>query len=123
MEVLFKKESYSIIGAAMEVHRILGKGFLESVYQESLALELNIRQVPFSKEQNLELFYKGEKLNKYFTADFICFDKIILELKSVSGLTSEHEAQVFNYLKATQLNLALLINFGANSLQYKRIVL
>jgi len=123
MEVLFKKESYSIIGAAMEVHRTLGRGFLESVYQESLALELNIRQVPFSKEQNLELFYKGEKLNKYFTADFICFDKIILELKSVSGLTSEHEAQVFNYLKATQLNLALLINFGANSLQYKRIVL
>ena len=123
MEVLFKKESYSIIGAAMEVHRILGKGFLESVYQESLALELNIRQVPFSKEQNLELFYKGEKLNKYFTVDFICFNKIILELKSVSGLTSEHEAQVFNYLKATQLNLALLINFGANSLQYKRIVL
>ena len=107
----------------MEVHRTLGRGFLESVYQESLALELNIRQVPFSKEQNLELFYKGEKLNKYFTADFICFDKIILELKSVSGLTSEHEAQVFNYLKATQLNLALLINFGANSLQYKRIVL
>ena len=123
MEVLFKKESYSIIGAAMEVHRTLGRGFLESVYQESLALELNIRQVPFSKEQNLELFYKGEKLNKYFIADFICFDKIILELKSVSGLTSEHEAQVFNYLKATQLNLALLINFGANSLQYKRIVL
>jgi len=123
MEVLFKKESYSIIGAAMEVHRTLGRGFLESVYQESLALELNIRQVPFSKEQNLELFYKGEKLNKYFTADFICFDKIILELKSVSGLTSEHEAQVFNYLKATQLNLALLINFGSNSLQYKRIVL
>ena len=123
MELLFKKESYSIIGAAMEVHRTLGRGFLESVYQESLGLELNIRQVPFLKEQNLELFYKGEKLNKYFTADFICFDKIILELKSVSGLTSEHEAQVFNYLKATQLNLALLINFGANSLQYKRIVL
>ena len=123
MELLFKKESYSIIGAAMEVHRTLGRGFLESVYQESLGLELNIRQVPFLKEQNLELYYKGEKLNKYFTADFICFNKIILELKSVSGLTSEHEAQVFNYLKATQLNLALLINFGANSLQYKRIVL
>ena len=123
MELLFKKESYSIIGAAMEVHRTLGRGFLESVYQESLGLELSIRQVPFSKEQNLDLYYKGEKLNKYFTVDFICFNKIILELKSVSGLTSEHEAQVFNYLKATQLNLALLINFGANSLQYKRIVL
>ena len=107
----------------MEVHRTLGKGFLESVYQESLGLELDKRQIPFSKEQNLELFYKGEKLSKYFIADFICFDKIILELKSVSFLTNEHEAQAFNYLKATKLSLALLINFGANSLQYKRIVL
>ena len=123
MEVLFKKESYSIIGAAMEVHRTLGKGFLESVYQESLGLEFKKRQIPFSREQILELFYKEDKLSKYFVADFICFDKIILELKSVSGLTSEHEAQVFNYLKATQMNLALLINFGSNSLQYKRIVL
>jgi GxxExxY protein len=123
MEVLFKKESYSIIGAAMEVHRTLGKGFLESVYQESLGLEFKKRQIPFSREQILELFYKEDKLSKYFVADFICFDKIILELKSVSGLTSEHEAQVFNYLKATQMNLALLINFGASSLQYKRIVL
>ena len=123
MEVLFKKESYSIIGAAMEVHRTLGKGFLESVYQESLGLEFSKRQIPFSREQILELFYKEDKLSKYFVADFICFDKIILELKSVSGLTSEHEAQVFNYLKATQMNLALLINFGSNSLQYKRIVL
>ena len=123
MEVLFKKESYSIIGAAMEVHRTLGKGFLESVYQESLGLEFKKRQIPFSREQILELFYKEDKLSKYFVADFICFDKIILELKSVSGLTSEHEAQVFNYLKATQMNLALLINFGSSSLQYKRIVL
>ena len=123
MEVLFKKESYSIIGAAMEVHRTLGKGFLESVYQESLGLEFSKRQIPFSREQILELFYKEDKLSKYFVADFICFDKIILELKSVSGLTSEHEAQVLNYLKATQMNLALLINFGSSSLQYKRIVL
>jgi GxxExxY protein len=123
MEVLFKKESYAIIGAAMEVHRTLGNGFLESVYQESLGLEFNKRQIPFSREHLLDLFYKGDKLSKYFVADFICFEKIVLELKSVSGLTTEHEAQVFNYLKATQMNLALLINFGANSLQYKRIVL
>ena len=123
MEVLFKKESYAIIGAAMEVHRTLGNGFLESVYQESLGLEFNKRQIPFTKEHILELFYKGDKLSKYFVADFICFEKIVLELKSVSGLTNEHEAQVFNYLKATQMKLALLINFGANSLQYKRIVL
>jgi len=123
MSLFFKKESYAIIGAAMEVHRTLGNGFLESVYQESLGLEFNKRQIPFSREHILELFYKGDKLSKYFVADFICFEKIVLELKSVSGLTTEHEAQVFNYLKATKMNLALLINFGANSLQYKRIVL
>ena len=123
MSLLFKNESYAIIGAAMEVHRTLGNGFLESVYQESLGLEFNKRKIPFSREKILELFYKGDKLSKYFVADFICFEKIVLELKSVSGLTNEHEAQVFNYLKATQMNLALLINFGANSLQYKRIVL
>jgi GxxExxY protein len=107
----------------MEVHRTLGKGFLESVYQESLGIEFQKRNIPYSREHVLELFYKGDKLSKYFVADFICFEKIVLELKSVSGLTNEHEAQVFNYLKATQLNLALLINFGASSLQYKRIVL
>ena len=123
MSLLFKNESYAIIGAAMEVHRTLGNGFLESVYQESLGLEFNKRQIPFSREHILELFYKGDKLSKYFVADFICFEKIVLELKSVSGLNNEHEAQVFNYLKATKMNLALLINFGANSLQYKRIVL
>jgi GxxExxY protein len=123
MELLFKKESYAIIGAAMEVHRTLGKGFLESVYQESLGVEFKKRQIPFSREHLLELFYKGDKLSKYFVADFICFEKIVLELKSVSFLTNDHEAQVFNYLKATKLNLALLINFGVNSLQYKRIVL
>jgi GxxExxY protein len=123
MELLFKKESYAIIGAAMEVHRTLGKGFLESVYQESLGVELKKRQIPFSRDHLLELFYKGDKLSKYFVADFICFEKIVLELKSVSFLTNDHEAQVFNYLKATKLNLALLINFGANSLQFKRIVL
>jgi GxxExxY protein len=123
MELLFKKESYSIIGAAMEVHSTLGKGFLESVYQESLGVEFKKRQIPFSREHLLELFYKGDKLSKYFVADFICFEKIVLELKSVSFLTNDHEAQVFNYLKATKLNLALLINFGTSSLQYKRIVL
>ena len=123
MALLFKNESYAIIGAAMEVHRTLGKGFLESVYQESLGVEFKKRQIPFSREHLLELFYKGDKLSKYFVADFICFEKIVLELKSVTFLTNDHEAQVFNYLKATKLNLALLINFGANSLQYKRIVL
>jgi GxxExxY protein len=123
MEILFKEESYAIVGAAMEVHRTLGKGFLESVYQESLGVEFKKRQIPFCREHLLELFYKGDKLSKYFVADFICFEKIVLELKSVSVLNSEHEAQVLNYLKATKMQLALLINFGASTLQYKRIVL
>jgi GxxExxY protein len=123
MEILFKEESYAIVGAAMEVHRTLGKGFLESVYQESLGVEFKKRQIPFCREHLLELFYKGDKLSKYFVADFICFEKIVLELKSVSVLNSEHEAQVLNYLKATKMQLALLINFGASKLQYKRIVL
>ena len=123
MEILFKEESYEIVGAAMEVHRTLGKGFLESVYQESLGVEFKKRQIPFCREHLLELFYKGDKLSKYFVADFICFEKIVLELKSVSVLNSEHEAQVLNYLKATKMQLALLINFGASTLQYKRIVL
>ena len=123
MDILYKEGSYAIAGAAMEVHRTLGKGFLESVYQESLGVEFKKRQIPFSREHLLELFYKGDKLSKYFVADFICFEKIVLELKSFSVLNSEHEAQVLNYLKATKMQLALLINFGASTLQYKRIVL
>lgn len=123
MGLLYKEESYKIIGAAMEVHRELGKGFLESVYQEAIEIELTALQIPFRKEVPLNIKYKNRNLSKYFVADFVCFEKIILELKSIPDLSIEHTSQVFNYLRATDMKLGILINFGAKSLQYKRIVL
>jgi GxxExxY protein len=123
MGLLYKEESYKIIGAAMEVHRELGKGFLESVYQEAIEIELTALQIPFRKEVPLNIKYKNINLSKYFVADFVCFEKIILELKSIPDLSIEHTSQVFNYLRATDMKLGILINFGAKSLQYKRIVL
>jgi GxxExxY protein len=123
MGLLYKEESYKIIGAAMEVHRELGKGFLESVYQEAIEIELTALQIPFRKEVPLNIKCKNINLSKYFVADFVCFEKIILELKSIPDLSIEHTSQVFNYLRATDMKLGILINFGAKSLQYKRIVL
>lgn len=123
MSLLYKDESYKIIGAAMEVHKELGKGFLESVYQEAIAIEMTALQIPFNKEVPLSIKYKNNHLSKYFIADFVCYEKIILELKSIPDLSSEHSSQVFNYLRATGMKLGILINFGAKSLQYKRIVL
>jgi len=123
MPLLYKTESYAIIGAAQEVHKILGHGFLESVYQEALSLEFTERDIPFEKEKELSITYKGQKLNKKYLADFVCYGNIIVELKAVSQLTTEHESQVLNYLKATGYNLALLINFGEPSLTFERLVL
>jgi GxxExxY protein len=123
MALIYSSESYNIIGTAMEVHKELGKGFLESVYQEALEIELLALNIPYTREANIPINYKNRKLSKYFVADFICYDKIILELKAISEITPEHTAQVFNYLKATGYKLGILINFGALSLQYKRIVL
>lgn len=120
--LLYAKEAFEIIGAAMEVHRILGHGFLESVYQESLAIELKNRNVLFEREKLLKINYKGQELQQYYKTDFVCYDKIIVELKALSELNSDHDAQVLNYLKATGLRLGLLINFGTTSLQYKRLV-
>lgn len=123
MDLIYKTESYDIIGAAMEVHKELGKGFLESVYQEALELEFSSYKVPYEREASVPIIYKNLRLSKYFVADFICYNKIILELKAVSELSPEHTSQVFNYLKATGFKLGILINFGSISLQYKRIVL
>ena len=122
-EFLCKDECYSIIGSAMEVHKQLGYGFLESVYQEALAHEFVSSSVPFEKEKILEIEYKGITLKKKFIADFVCFDSIIVELKAVDALNDEHISQVINYLRATNLRLGLLINFGAGKLQYKRVIL
>ena len=122
MSLLYKEESYEIIGAAMEVHKQLGNGFLEAVYQEALAEELESRKIPFKKEFRLEVSYKGKMLSKYYIADFICYDNIIVEIKAVNELSGVDESQVINYLKAANMKLGILINFGSQGLEYKRLI-
>jgi GxxExxY protein len=119
--ILYKEESYNIIGAAMEVHRIIGNGFTEPVYQDALEVEMRMRGIPYEREKTFDLSYKGVKLDKTFRADFVCYNSIIVELKSVYQLADEHTAQVYNYLKASGLSLGLLLNFGRISLQHERI--
>ena len=120
--ILYKNEAYKVIGAAMTVHRELGPGFLEAVYHEALEIEFKQQQIPYLREAPLTISYKGYALQKEYCTDFICYNKIIVELKAIKELDSIHEAQVFNYLKATGFKLGLLINFGESSLVYKRIV-
>lgn len=122
-ELLFKDEVYNIVGAAMEVHKELGNGYLEAVYQEALWMELNNTDIPFVEEKELTIQYKGRPLKKKYIADFICYNSIIVEIKALNKLTSEHESQLLNYLKTTGIKVGLLINFGAGSLEYKRMVL
>jgi len=114
--------TYKIIGSAMEVHKQLGCGFLEVVYQEAFAIELQTQGVKFSREVNLPVFYKEHRLNTFYRADFICFDSIIVELKALNKIGRIEEAQILNYLKATGFEIGLLINFGAPSLEYKRYI-
>ena len=114
--------TYAIIGAAMEVHSHLGNGFLEAVYQEAMAIELTRKQIPFHREVCFPVFYKGQELNTHYRADFICFDAVVVELKALPKLTGVEESQLINYLKGTGLKIGLLINFGAPSLDYKRLV-
>ena len=121
-EILYKDLSYRIVGAAMEVHKVLGPGFLEAVYEESLAYELRLRDIPFERQKRLQVFYKGRNVGDYI-ADLVVDGKIILELKALSSLNKIHEVQAHNYLAATGLRLAILLNFGASSLQSKRIIL
>ena len=104
----------------MEVHGQLGHGFLEAVYHEALALELDTRQIPFQHEVALPIFYKGTRLVTSYRADFVCFDQVVVELKAISQLSGADEAQLLNYLKATQYEVGLLLNFGTKSLQFKR---
>ncbi|MCD6447158.1 MAG: GxxExxY protein [Candidatus Marinimicrobia bacterium] len=115
-------QTYAIIGAAMNVHKSLGTGFLEAVYQEALEKEFKLIKLPYSREQKLEVNYKGVTLDTFYKADFICFKSIIVELKALPYITSKEESQVINYLKASGIKRALLLNFGARSLQYKRFV-
>ncbi|HEX9593044.1 MAG TPA: GxxExxY protein [bacterium] len=116
-------ETYAVIGAAMEVHRVLGHGFLENVYQEALALELEERGIPFRREVALDVYYKGRQLSGSYRADFVCFDSLILELQAVSNLVAAHKAQLIHYLRATRSQKGLLLNFGLPSLDFQRYVL
>lgn len=120
-ELLYKQLSFAVIGAAMEVHTVLGSGFLEAVYQAAFEKELSIRGIPFARKVNLPVSYKGDLIGEY-EADLVIDEKIVIELKSISKLNSMHEAQAIHYLTATGLQLALLINFGASSLEYRRVV-
>jgi GxxExxY protein len=115
-------QTHEIIGAAIEVHKELGHGFLEAVYHEALSLEFDRRQIPFGREAQLPVYYKNQQLSCSYRADFICYGDIIVELKAIINLTSIEQAQVLNYLKATGCKRGLLLNFGSPSLQFKRLV-
>jgi GxxExxY protein len=124
MAILFKEESYKIMGACFEVYKEMGCGFLESVYQECLMMEFQEQKIPFVAQSELKLFYKRNLLKQTYKPDFICYNSIVAELKAVSELAEEHRSQLFNYLHATKLRLGLLVNFGHYpKLEYERIVI
>ena len=120
-KVLYKQESYAIVGAAMSVHANLGCGFVEKVYQEALAIEFEKHSIPFEREKTMRISYDGQLLQSRYIVDFLCYDKIVVELKAVSSILDEHKAQVINYLKAGDMKLGLLLNFGQTRLQYERL--
>lgn len=123
-KILYKDECYAIQGAIFEVYREMGCGFLEAVYQECLERELTTRDIPFVTQPDLALNYKGVPLKQIYKPDYICFGKIILELKAVKEIAPEHKAQVINYLKTTGMRLGLLVNFGHYpKVQIERIIL
>ena len=122
--IVHKEESYRIVGAAFKVYNTLGPGFLEAVYQEALEIEFRRRDIPYEREKDLKINYDGVELKQTYKADFVCYGKIIVELKAVSALDDAHRSQVYNYLHATGLKLGLLYNFGcSNKLEKERIVI
>jgi len=122
-ELLFKDETFALRGACFEVYKEKGNGFLESVYQECLEIELGLREISFVPKPKLELEYKGRKLQSYFQPDLICFEKIVVELKAAIALCDEHRAQLHNYLKTGLYRLGLLVNFGAHpKVEIERII-
>ena len=116
------QRTYKIIGAAIEVHKELGCGFLEAVYQEALGKEFAYQAIPFKSQPVIQIAYKGKPLDKTYQPDFVCYGEIIVEIKAISSLSGIEEAQLINYLKATGLKLGLLINFGNKSLEHKRFI-
>jgi len=123
MELHFKKEGYELVGAAMEVYNEMGPGFLEEVYQECMELEMSLRKIPFKSQLPLELWYKRQKMTKFYKPDLYVFDCIIVELKAQKALTNRDEAQLLNYLKGSRVKVGYLLNFGHDShLESKRMV-
>ena len=126
MGVLFDRvqdpKTHAIIGAAMEVHRQLGSGFLEAVYQEALEIEFRDRDIPSRPQPLVQIIYKGQPLKKTYQPDYICFESIVVELKALAKLTGTEVSQMINYLKATGMKTGLLLNFGSKSLEFKRLV-
>jgi len=120
--IIYPEESYKIIGACMSVHNNLGPGFYEAVYQEALEYEFGIQHIPFTKQTKLRIRYNDIQLGKYYIADFVCYDFILLEIKATPIIYDSQNYQLLNYLKATSLELGILINFGEKSLKYKRMV-
>ena len=116
------EQTHAVIGAAMAVHRELGYGFLEPVYQEAMAIELAAHAVPFEREVPLPIYYRGERLHLAYRADFLCFGTLIVELKAIQKLSTVENAQLLNYLKASGLQRGLLLNFGGPSLEFRRLV-
>ena len=123
MSIIYKEESYRIIGKCFEVHKNLGKGFLEIVYKDALEYEFKECGIPFEREKQYLINYKGTILPHKFFADFVAFDKIILEIKAIETITNSHIKQTLNYLAASKLKVGLIINFGEDSLKYKRVIL
>ena len=119
---LYQEESYKIRGAVFAVHKELGCGFLERVYQDALEYEFKERGIPYEREKLIQIMYKDKPLGEPYRADFVCYDKIIVELKALSELDGTHRAQVINYLKAAKMNLGLLVNFGEISAKVERLL-
>lgn len=121
-EIIYKEESYKIIGSCLTVYNKLGSGFLESVYQEALEIQFNQDKISFEKEKRLHIQFDDVQLDKFFKADYVCFGTIIVELKATPFIHKNDIAQVLNYLRATDMRLGLIVNFGEKSLVYKRIL-
>lgn len=122
-ELLYKEEVFKLVGLCMEIHRELGKGHDEVIYKDALVIELQHGQIPFARERRYEVSYKGIVLPHHYFADFVVWDKILFEAKAIESLADEHIKQVLNYLAASKLQLGLLVNFGGDSLEWKRVVL
>ncbi|MBP5346759.1 MAG: GxxExxY protein [Bacteroidales bacterium] len=121
-EIIYKDEAYKIVGAMMSVHNELGCGFLEAIYQEALEMEFQLQGIPYEREKELEVRYKGNVIGKKYKADFICYNKIIVELKAVDKILPEFKAQTLNYMKMSNSKLGILANFGQTSLEIQRLV-